>query len=36
VPTNAEQEYFIYFHTFGPTRPMFDKSWVGNDVEKLD
>ena len=35
VPTSPGPDYFIYFRAYGPTAPMFDKTWQLNDIEKV-
>jgi len=36
VPTRAGGEFEILFRFYGPTKPLFDKSWKLPDVEKLE
>ena len=34
APTVAGHDYFLLFRFYGPTKPLFDKSWKLNDLEK--
>ena len=34
VPTGGE-DFFLMFRLYGPDKPLFDKSWVLGDVEKV-
>jgi hypothetical protein len=33
VPTG--EDFFLLFRLYGPDQPLFDKTWVLNDVEKV-
>jgi hypothetical protein len=35
LPTVPGKKFFLIFRFYGPTPPLFDKSWKLNDVEKL-
>jgi len=35
VPTGGE-DFFLLFRLYGPARPLFEKTWVLADVEKVD
>jgi hypothetical protein len=34
APTVAGHDYFLLFRFYGPTKPLFDKSWKLNDLKK--
>jgi hypothetical protein len=36
VPTVVGHGYFLLFRFYGPTQPFFDKSWVLNDLQKVE
>lgn len=36
VPTNPNGEFEVLFRLYGPTKPLFDKTWTLPDVEKID
>jgi hypothetical protein len=35
IPTKASGRFEALFHFYGPDRPLFDKSWVLPDIEKM-
>jgi len=35
VPTNADGKFEVLFRFYGPEKPLFDKSWVLPDIEKM-
>jgi hypothetical protein len=35
VPTNAEGKFEVLFRFYGPEKPLFDKTWVLPDIEKM-
>lgn len=35
VPTKADGEFEVLFRLYGPEKPLFDKTWVLPDVEKV-
>jgi hypothetical protein len=36
TPTKPGERFFLLFRWYGPLRPVFDRSWVLNDVERLE
>jgi hypothetical protein len=35
VPTRADGEFEVLFRLYGPEKPLFDKTWVLPDIEKV-
>ena len=35
VPTKADGQFEVLFRFYGPEKPLFDKSWVMTDIEKV-
>jgi hypothetical protein len=35
VPTDPQRKFEVIFRLYAPTKPLFDKSWVLPDIEKL-
>jgi hypothetical protein len=35
VPTNAGGRFEVFFRLYGPEKPLFDKTWVLPDIEKV-
>lgn len=35
VPTNAGGRFEVFFRFYGPDKPLFDKSWVLPDIERI-
>jgi hypothetical protein len=35
VPTNAGGRFEVFFRFYGPEKPLFDKSWVLPDIERI-
>jgi hypothetical protein len=35
VPTNADGRFEVFFRFYGPKKPLFDKSWVLPDIERI-
>jgi hypothetical protein len=33
IPTG--EDFFLLFRFYGPEKPIFDKTWILDDVEKL-
>lgn len=36
VPTKAGADFEVLFRLYGPTKPLFDKTWVLPDIEKVE
>jgi hypothetical protein len=36
VPTSKDGKFEVLFRFYGPEKPLFDKSWVLPDIEKID
>lgn len=36
VPTEAGNDFFLYFRSYGPEKAVFDKTWKLNDLVKFD
>lgn len=36
VPTVPKQKFEVLFRFYGPQKPLFDKSWVLPDLERVD
>jgi hypothetical protein len=35
VPTSADGQFEVLFRLYGPEKPLFDKTWVLPDIEKI-
>jgi hypothetical protein len=35
VPTDPTRQFELLFRLYGPTKPLFDKTWVLPDVERV-
>ena len=35
VPTNVDGKFEVLFRFYGPEKPLFDKTWVLNDIERI-
>jgi hypothetical protein len=35
VPTNIDGQFEVLFRLYGPEKPLFDKTWVLPDIEKI-
>ena len=36
VPTRAGRQFEVLFRLYGPEKPLFEKTWVLPDIEKVD